>query len=75
MDINDYRKFIFIREMKVNKDSKFKIGDEIMLYRGHVYINGCLTSRLWEERLIALMEKEIKDQYYLAERKIIKNKV
>lgn len=74
MDINEQRKFIFIRELNVG-DVKFKVGDELRLYRGAVFYNGGMLSETWSKKLIELMKKEIKDQYYLVERSIIKNKV
>lgn len=74
MDIDEQRKFIFIRELKIG-DVTFKIGDELRLFRGAVYYNGGMLSQSWSRRLIELMKKEIKDQYYLVERTIIKNKI
>lgn len=74
MDIDEQRKFIFIRELNVG-DVKFKVGDELRLYRGAVFYNGGMLSESWSNRLIDLMKREIKNQYYLVERKIIKNKI
>lgn len=74
MDIDEQRKFIFIRELNVG-NVKFKIGDELRLYRGAVFYNGGMLSEGWSKKLIELMKKELKDQYYLVERSIIKNKI
>lgn len=50
MDIDEERKFIFIRELNVG-NVKFKIGDELRLYRGAVFYNDGMLSEGWSKKL------------------------
>lgn len=70
--MNEMRKFKFIKPY-VSNFGTFKEGDEIVFFRGLFYFNGMMIVPSCQNDLRSFIEKELKEQEYLKEIKLVKN--
>lgn len=68
------RRWIFVRDL-ISSQGNFKKDDEIRLYRGLFYYNNYLCGAPLQRFLNMLIEKEIKEPFYLKELQVYKNEL